>query len=496
MLADEGTELTLDGLALLGESQVADTHSFIDHTEPHCTSRQLHKAIVDGRSRAVFNGQHLRAARAPSGTDAQQQSRNLLLSEEAQVDTKPELEIFADDVKCAHGAAVGQLDPEELFYLQSRGLNLATARNLLTYGFAADLLAHIPVPSLRRQLRQAVMARTQADFAGRPAHEHRPPTLSPSTSPGSARTSRSLPAPYKDKPAGLPGQRGERPHAPVRHRAHRPVPGLRAHQCPPGRLPALSQEATDRFEEAREKVRSFINAPIHQADHLDPGHHREHQPGGPDLRPPEVHAGDEILLSAMEHHSNIVPWQLLAEEQGATIRVIPMNDAGELLLDDLDELLTDRTRILGVTQVSNVLGTINPVKEIIARAHAKGVPVLVDGAQAVPHLPVDVQDLDADFYVFTGHKLIGPHGHRRALRQAGAPGGHAALAGRRQHDPLRHLGEDHLSSARPGKFEAGTPPIAAGHRPGRGHRLPPRASAWTASPPTSTSCWPTPPRSV
>lgn len=161
VLADEDTELTLDGLALLGESQVADTHSFIDHTMPHGTSRQLHKAIVDGKSRAVFNGKIFVRPGAQQ-TDAQQQSRNLLLSEEAQVDTKPELEIFADDVKCAHGAAVGQLDPEELFYLQSRGLNETTARNLLTYGFAADLLSRIPVASLRRQLRHAVMARTNS----------------------------------------------------------------------------------------------------------------------------------------------------------------------------------------------------------------------------------------------------------------------------------------------------------------------------------------------
>ena len=161
VLADEGTELTLDGLALLSENQLADTHSFIDHTKAHGTSRQLHKAIVDGKARAVFNGRIFVRPDAQQ-TDAQQQSRNLLLSEEAQVDTKPELEIFADDVKCAHGAAVGQLDPEELFYLQSRGLNLTTARNLLTYGFAADLLARIPVPSLRRQLRQAVMARTNS----------------------------------------------------------------------------------------------------------------------------------------------------------------------------------------------------------------------------------------------------------------------------------------------------------------------------------------------
>ncbi|HWQ08627.1 MAG TPA: Fe-S cluster assembly protein SufD, partial [Holophaga sp.] len=161
VLADEEAELTLDGLALLTEHQLADTHSFIDHTKPHGTSRQMHKAIVDGGARAVFNGRIFVRPGAQQ-TDAQQQSRNLLLSEAARVDTKPELEIFADDVKCAHGAAIGQLDPEELFYLRSRGLNETAARNLLTYGFAADLLSRIPVASLRKQLRQAVMERTNS----------------------------------------------------------------------------------------------------------------------------------------------------------------------------------------------------------------------------------------------------------------------------------------------------------------------------------------------
>lgn len=161
----EGAEATLDGLALLDQQQVADTHSYMHHAEPHATSRQLHKCIVDGKARAVFNGQVFVAPGA-QGTDAKQQSRNLLLSESARVDTKPQLEIYADDVKCSHGAAVGQLDPEELFYLQSRGLNADDARNLLTYGFAADVLSHIPVASLRRSLRKLVMARTQAGSLG------------------------------------------------------------------------------------------------------------------------------------------------------------------------------------------------------------------------------------------------------------------------------------------------------------------------------------------
>ena len=161
----EGAEATLDGLALLDGPQVADTHSFMHHAEPRTTSRQLHKCIVDGKARAIFNGQVLVAPGA-QGTDAKQQSRNLLLSAAARVDTKPQLEIYADDVKCSHGATVGQLDPEELFYLQSRGLDADDARNLLTFGFAADVLTHIPVASLRRALRQLVMARTQAVSLG------------------------------------------------------------------------------------------------------------------------------------------------------------------------------------------------------------------------------------------------------------------------------------------------------------------------------------------
>ena len=161
----EGAEATLDGLALLDGQRVADTHSLLLHAEPQATSHQLHKCIVDGKARAIFSGRIVVAPGA-QGTDAKQQSRNLLLSESARVDTKPQLEIYADDVKCSHGAAVGQLDPEELFYLQSRGMNANDARNLLTYGFAADVLTHVPVASLRRSLRQLVMARTQAGSLG------------------------------------------------------------------------------------------------------------------------------------------------------------------------------------------------------------------------------------------------------------------------------------------------------------------------------------------
>ena len=155
----EGAECTLDGLTLIGERQLADTHSRIDHLKPHGTSRQLHKCIVDGAAHAVFNGKVMVHPGAQK-TDSAQSSRNLLLTAKAVVDTLPQLEIFADDVKCTHGATVGQLDSEEVFYLRSRGLSEEAARNLLTYAFGAEVIDRIPVASLRRTLEQTVLERT------------------------------------------------------------------------------------------------------------------------------------------------------------------------------------------------------------------------------------------------------------------------------------------------------------------------------------------------
>lgn len=155
----EGAECTVDGLALLADRQLADTHSCIDHAQPHGTSRQLHKCIADASAHAVFNGKVIVRPGAQR-TDSAQSSRNLLLSSRAQVDTQPQLEIFADDVKCTHGATIGQLDAEEVFYLQSRGLPESAARQLLTYAFGAEILARIPVPSLKHQLQQRMLAQT------------------------------------------------------------------------------------------------------------------------------------------------------------------------------------------------------------------------------------------------------------------------------------------------------------------------------------------------
>ena len=158
---NEGAECWVDGLYLVTDNQHADTHSVIDHRQPHCTSHQLYKGILDGKSRAVFNGKVFVRHNAQK-TDAMQTNKNLLLSNEARVDTKPQLEILADDVKCAHGAAVGQIDEEELFYLETRGIHPDLGRNLLTYGFAEEVIAKIKIDSIRNKLDEAVLHRLNA----------------------------------------------------------------------------------------------------------------------------------------------------------------------------------------------------------------------------------------------------------------------------------------------------------------------------------------------
>ncbi|MBP6096697.1 MAG: cysteine desulfurase [Methyloversatilis sp.] len=222
----------------------------------------------------------------------------------------------------------------------------------------------------------------------------------------------------------------------------------------------LSEVATEAYEAARRTVQHFINAAderevIFTSGTTDAINLVMHGYGRKFIK-----AGDEIILTTMEHHANIVPWQMLAEETGANIRVVPINDAGELCLEAYEALFNPRTRLVCVTQVSNALGTVNPVRQMIALAHAHCVPVLVDGAQAVPHMAVDVQDLDCDFYVFSGHKLCGPTGigvlyGKATLLEAMRPykGGGDMI--------LSVSFEKTVYNVIPHKFEAGTPPIAA-----------------------------------
>jgi cysteine desulfurase/selenocysteine lyase len=222
----------------------------------------------------------------------------------------------------------------------------------------------------------------------------------------------------------------------------------------------LSELATAEYEEARRKVQRFIHAPDEREVIFTSGTTEAINLVMHGFGRKFIKAGDEIILTTLEHHSNIVPWQMLAEETGAKIRVLPINDAGELCLEQFEALFSARTRLVGVSHVSNALGSINPVKQMIALAHSHGVPVLVDGAQAVPHMPVDVQDLDCDFYAFSGHKLCGPTG-------IGVLYGKAELLEKMQ--PFKGGGDMILSvsfektiyNTIPYKFEAGTPPIAA-----------------------------------
>ncbi len=221
----------------------------------------------------------------------------------------------------------------------------------------------------------------------------------------------------------------------------------------------LSQRATEEYEAARGAVQAFLNASDPREIVFVRGATEAINLVAQSYGRTHVGRGDEVLITAMEHHSNIVPWQLLCEEKGAILRVAPINDAGELITSEFDKLLTPRVKIVAVSHVSNALGSINPVKEIVRKAHALKIPVLIDGAQAAPHLAVDVRDLDCDFYAFSSHKVYGPTG-------IGVLYGRAALL---EAMPPYQGGGDMISSVTfektlynkiPHKFEAGTPDIA------------------------------------
>ncbi len=221
----------------------------------------------------------------------------------------------------------------------------------------------------------------------------------------------------------------------------------------------LSEEATRRYEGARETIRQFLNARHQKEIIFVRGTTEAINLVAATFGRQRLGAGDEVLITHLEHHSNIVPWQLLCQGTGAVLKIVPINDHGELDLEAFAELLTARTKLVSVAHVSNALGTINPVKSMVQMAHSRGVPVLLDGAQAVPHLPVDVQDLDCDFYAFSGHKLYGPTG-------IGVLYGKTELL---EEMPPYEGGGDMIESVSfekttyaplPARFEAGTPNIA------------------------------------
>src|ERR1700756_5030471 len=220
----------------------------------------------------------------------------------------------------------------------------------------------------------------------------------------------------------------------------------------------LANEATEGYEGAREKVRAFLNAPRSEEIIFTRNVTEAINLVAYTFARERIKPGDEIVLSIMEHHSNIVPWHFLRERHGAVIKWAPVDDEGNFLIDEFEQLLGPRTRMVAMTHMSNMLGTVVPIKEVVRRAHARGIPVLVDGAQGAVHLDVDVQDIDCDFYAFTGHKLYGPTGI-------------GALYGKYEHlaamppfngggEMIREVFEDNVTYGDPPhRFEAGTPPI-------------------------------------
>lgn len=224
----------------------------------------------------------------------------------------------------------------------------------------------------------------------------------------------------------------------------------------------MSQQATELHEAARETVRRFINARSAAEVVFTRGTTEGLNLIASTYCQAFMREGDEVIVSAMEHHSNIVPWQLQAQQRGIVLKVVPMTDAGELMLDEYEKLFTNKTKLVSLTQVSNVLGTVNPVKQMTATAHAHGVPVVIDGAQSAPHFKVDMQDMDCDFFVFSGHKAYGPtgigvlYGKEEWLDRLPPYQGGGEM--------ISHVSFDKVSFERPPlKFEAGTPDYIATH---------------------------------
>lgn len=224
----------------------------------------------------------------------------------------------------------------------------------------------------------------------------------------------------------------------------------------------MSQQATELHEAARETVRRFINARSAAEVVFTRGTTEGLNLVASTYCQAFMREGDEVIVSAMEHHSNIVPWQLQAQQRGIVLKVVPMTDTGELMLDEYEKLFTNKTKLVSLTQVSNVLGTVNPVKQMTATAHAHGVPVVIDGAQSAPHFKVDMQDIDCDFFVFSGHKAYGPtgigvlYGKEEWLDRLPPYQGGGEM--------ISHVSFDKVSFERPPlKFEAGTPDYIATH---------------------------------
>ena len=489
VLAGEGGECLINGLFIGNGRQHLDNYMLVEHASPRCGSRQFYNGILDGHAHGVFHGRII-VHKDAQKTDAKQTNRNLLLSDDAQIDTKPQLEIYADDVKCTHGATIGQIEEDALFYLRSRGIDEVSARKLLLFAFASECLDRMKQGPVRKHVEGLINQLSVPDgqlcawcVDREPPRGHRKKLGGNRMTTAAKRLPReSRPPDVRDAGAGFDVEKvradfpilrqkvrgralvyldnaatSQKPQvvidaiASVLRAGQRQHPSWRAfpfRTCD-GRVRSGARGRCNRFLNAADASEIiFVRGATEAINLVAQTYGRAH-----------VHAGDEVLITAMEHHSNIVPWQILCEEKGARLRVAPISDSGELLLEEFENLLGPQTKIVAVTHVSNALGTINPVQRIIEMAHRGNIPVLVDGAQAVPHLKVDVQALDCDFYVFSGHKVYGPTG-------IGVLYGKSALLDAM---PPYQGGGDMISSVTfektiynklPYKFEAGTPHVA------------------------------------
>ncbi len=367
--------------------------------------------------------------------ESQQSCRGLLLSPSAEIDTRPQLEIHADEVKCAHGATTGRLDPDMLFYMLSRGLDRETAQSLLVYAFLADVLtghvgglgargdrerADCPITRLANiaeiSMKNTALADRPVDFdvdAAAPAISHpgahwcaasRWPTWT--TAPR-----RSGPPPVIEAVDDYE----RRHHANIHRGVH-----------------TLSQEATSTCTRARATAWPGSSMPARGSEIIFVrGTTEAINLVAQSFARPMLQPGDEILITHLEHHANIVPWQMVCEQTGAKLVVAPIDSHGEVHADAVEALMTPRTRLLACAHVSNALGTVLPVRRLIAAAKARGIATLMDGAQAVSHMHVDVQELGCDFYAFSGHKMFGPTGVGVLYGREAAARAHAAVARRR-----------------------------------------------------------------
>ena len=454
----------VNGAAMLNGKQLADTTFLADHAATGGVSRELFKTVVDGEATGVFQGKII-VQQAAQQTDGKMMSACLILSDEGQMMNKPELEIFADDVACGHGATCGALDEDLLFYLMQRGLPKAQA------GEPGWSRPSWEPPSSRSATRARERLWSEPSRRGSRRAADRIPT-----GPFPSHRGEGLRAPDTQQVLAMNAPVPNTPYDVEAIRAEFPILAQKVYgrplvyldnaassQKPRAVIDAMvncmetgyanvhrglhfmANAATEGFEGARETTRQFLNA-----DSTDEIIFTRNATEAYNLVASsmgllgQIGEGDEIILSIMEHHSNIVPWHFLRERRGAVIKWAPVDDEGNFLVEEYEKLFTPRTRMVAITQMSNVLGTVTPAAEIVRIAHAHGVPVLLDGAQR--RGPPAHRREGARLRLLRLHRSQGlrTHRYRRALRQEGMAGAPAPLSGWRRDDPHGEPGRDHL----------------------------------------------------